>query len=78
MKQRVAIWSVLIAQFATLALGTTVSASTNQGLGALTGPAEPEVGTSSAASCDELTGYRDGSANLTVLGLRRLQNCHDR
>jgi hypothetical protein len=73
MKRQIVTWSVLIALFASLALSTTVSASTNQGLGSLTGSAEPEVGTSPGAACDGLTGYSDAMLKIGKRWIKGMQ-----
>src|SRR5215211_1886405 len=74
MKQRLHLWSVLFALFATLTFGTTVSAQ-ESGFGSLAGSAEPAVGASGPSSaCDGLTGYGDAMLKIGkrwIAGMKR-------
>jgi hypothetical protein len=73
MKQRFVLRSVPIALFATLVPGATASGSTDQGFHSLTGSPEPEVGSSSAASCDGLSDYGDAMLKIGRRWIKGMQ-----
>lgn len=74
MKQRIIAWSVLIAVFATLAAGTTGSASNDEGFGSLNGSPLPVVGTAPGASCDGLAGYSDAMLQIGARWIKGMQH----